>query len=75
MAKVKDAYTIFDQITESPEALAAFLAKLNAVDTPWERMFEAYFCPACPFEDCPTECPHEEERDNPAWWLRLPAEV
>lgn len=67
--------TIFDQITESPEALGAFLAKLNAVDTPWERMFEAHFCPACPYEDCPTECPNEDKRDEPTWWLRLPAEV
>lgn len=66
--------TIFDQITESPEALGTFLAKLNAVDTPWERMFEAHFCPTCPYEDCPTECPNEDKREDPTWWLRLPVE-
>ena len=66
--------TNFGQITETPEALAAFLEKLNVVDAPWERAFETMICPACPYEDCPEACPQEEKRSNPAWWLRLPTE-
>lgn len=66
--------TNFEEITETPEALASFLEKLNAVDAPWERDFESMICPACPFEDCPDECPEEDKRSSPAWWLRLPAE-
>lgn len=63
--------TNFDRITASPEVLAAFLASLPCLDAPWDDAFHRVFCDNCPTADCPKACPHEEERDSPAWWLGL----
>ena len=63
--------TNFDRITASPEVLAAFLASLPCLDAPWDDAFHRVFCDNCPTADCPKVCPHEEERDSPAWWLGL----
>lgn len=63
--------TIFEQITASPEILGAALARLNVVDAPWDKAFQEMFCDGCPYEDCPRVCPHQEERNNPTWWLGL----
>ena len=59
-----------DRITASPEALAAFLASLPCLDTPWDDAFHREFCDKCEAEDCDS-CPHEAERNSPAWWLGL----
>ena len=64
--------TNFDAIAESPKSLAAFLSKLNIIDAPWELEFQIRICRACPYEDCPDECPQEDKRDSPTWWLGLP---
>ncbi|MDD2956381.1 MAG: hypothetical protein PHD67_08715 [Oscillospiraceae bacterium] len=63
--------TNFDQIAASPEALAAFLGSLSvSANDPWDDAFQRAFCDGCPAEDCDAApCPHQEERDNPAWWL------
>lgn len=58
----------FERITASPEALAAFLADLPVVSGPWDDDFHRAYCDHCGLEDCDS-CPHEAERNNPAWWL------
>ena len=63
--------TNFDRITASPEVLAAFLASLPCLDAPWDDAFHRVFCDNCPTTDCPQVCPHEAERNSPAWWLKL----
>lgn len=63
--------TNFDRITASPEVLAAFLASLPCLDAPWDTAFHRAFCDNCQTEDCPKVCPHEAERNSPAWWLKL----
>ena len=64
------AKTYFDQITASPEALAAFLASIPALDTPWDKVFQRTYCAACSAENCDAEnCPHQAERNSPAWFL------
>ena len=65
--------TNFDLITASPEVLAAFLASLPCLDAPWDDAFHRVFCDNCPTTDCPQVCPHEAERNSPAWWLKLEA--
>ncbi len=62
----------FEKITASPEALAEFLASLNVADSPWDAAFHKKFCADCWQEDCDGgPCPHQKERNNSAWWLRL----
>ncbi|MEG2176992.1 MAG: hypothetical protein RRY97_08985 [Oscillibacter sp.] len=62
--------TEFQRITASPEALAAFLGSLSVLSGPWDDAFQRAFCDNCPAEDCDAvPCPHQAERDNPAWWL------
>ena len=52
--------TNFDRITAS-------------LDAPWDDAFHRVFCDNCPTTDCPQVCPHEAERNSPAWWLKLEA--
>lgn len=60
--------TYFDKITASPEALAEFLASIQALDGPWDRVFQEKFCTKCRASNC-TRCPHPKERNSPAWFL------
>ena len=54
----------------SLEALAAFLASIPALDTPWDKVFQHTYCAACSAENCDEEnCPHQAERNSPAWFL------
>ena len=64
--------TNFQKITRSPEALAAFLNTLPVLSGPWDDAFHSRICDGCE-KDC-DKC-RREERDNPLWWLDLPAEV
>ena len=67
--------TNFEKITETPEALGAFLASITVADGPWEEAFHRMFCDGCQAENCDAEnCPHNAERDNPMWWLMQSAE-
>jgi len=60
----------FERITETPEALGAFLASLPVADGPWNVEFRRLFCKTCPAQNCDgANCPHNAERDNPLWWL------
>ncbi|MCM1334032.1 MAG: hypothetical protein NC237_03165 [Eubacterium sp.] len=69
----EEPVTNFQQITRSPEALAAFLRGLAVLSAPWDDDFHSRICDGCEAEDCDS-C-RREERDNPLWWLDLPAEV
>lgn len=60
--------TNFEKVSASPEALAAFLATIPAAGSPWEDDFHRQYCHSCGLEDC-DHCPHEAERNSPAWWL------
>ena len=35
--------------------------------------FRREFCAGCGQEDCEPTCPHQDKRDNPAWWLKQEA--
>lgn len=60
--------TVFQKITASHAALAAFLASIVTPGAPWDEAFHAHFCAKCPAENC-DNCPNEAERNSPAWWL------
>jgi len=65
--------TNFEQLTASLEAFAAFLAVIPVANSPWDEAFHRAFCSQCGLENCDL-CPHEAERNNPAWWLAQDAE-
>ena len=58
----------FEKLSASPEAMAAFLTAIPVANSPWDDDFHRAFCHQCGLEDC-DHCPHEAERNNPAWWL------
>lgn len=65
----------FEKITATPEALGAFLDSLSIADGPWDEAFHRMFCGGCQSENCDAEnCPHQNERNNPLWWLVQTAE-
>ena len=64
--------TQFEKITESPDALGAFLVSLPVIHGPWDTEFQARFCAGCAAENCDA-CPNERFRNNPGWWLTLEA--
>ena len=61
----------YQSITASPEALAEFLGSIPAIETPWDETFHRLCCSSCSATDC-DDC-RRPERDNPLWWLGLPA--
>lgn len=65
--------TLFEQFTQSPETLGAFLADLTVIEGPWDEEFQERFCARCETADCDT-CKHAAERNNPRWWLTLEAD-
>ena len=62
--------TQYEQITQNPETLGAFLAALPVVDGPWNKEFHERYCADCLYLGCDA-CPHEEFRNDPGWWLTL----
>lgn len=64
--------TNFEAITGSPEHLGAFLHALPCLEGPWDDAFHRLFCSECNKANCDVGgCPHQAERDNPIWWLKL----
>lgn len=63
----------FERLTQSRGTLGAFLRSLPVLSGPWDDEFHRRRCAFCTRENC-DECPNEEERGNPAWWLSLEAE-
>lgn len=42
----------YQSITASPEALAAFLGSIPAIETPWDDAFHRIYCSSCSAADC-----------------------
>jgi hypothetical protein len=70
--KKKAKQTYFERIAPSPEVLGEFLGSLPILQGPWDDDFQRHFCDACEAVNCDAEnCPHQAERNNPTWWLKL----
>lgn len=67
--------TVFDTITKDAATLAEVLASLPVIEAPWDTEFQKRYCSKCLRADCDSEseCPYQQERNNPAWWLALDA--
>lgn len=66
--------TNFEQITASRETLGAFLKTIQTPEGAWDIAFQKLRCAVCPLDDCDRDgCPHQDERNNPTWWLGLEA--
>ncbi len=62
--------TVFEKAAASPKALGALLASLKVIESLREDAFHEAFCATCDQSNCGI-CPHENERNNPTWWLKL----
>ena len=72
---MSDRRTAFDAITKDKPTLAGFLRSLPVIEAPWDGAFQERFCVECGADSC-DDCPNEQFRNNPEWWLSLPtAEV
>lgn len=52
----------YQSITASPEALAAFLGSIPAIETPWDDAFHRLYCSSCSAADC-DDCRRPEPGD------------
>lgn len=64
--------TAFDAITKDKPTLAGFLRSLPYIEAPWDAAFQKRYCSSCTAENCDA-CANEQFRNNPEWWLSLPA--
>lgn len=55
----------YQSITASPEALAAFLGTIPAIETPWDDAFHRIYCSSCSAADC-DDC-RRFASDREAW--------
>lgn len=71
----KTAATVFDAITKDATTLAGLLRSLPVLEAPWDAEFQKRYCSKCIRADCDDrdECPYQEFRNNPEWWLALDA--
>ena len=69
---MNDRRTAFDAITKDKPTLAGFLRSLPVIEAPWDGAFQESFCVECGADSC-DDCPNEQFRNNPEWWLSLPA--
>ena len=69
---VRQFTSAFDAITKDRHTLAGFLRSLPCIEAPWDTAFQKHYCSSCIKADC-DNCIHEEFRNNPEWWLSLPA--
>lgn len=58
---VRQFTSVFDAITKDKPTLAGFLRSLPVIEAPWDGA------------DSCDDCPNEQFRNNPEWWLSLPA--
>lgn len=70
--------TIFEKITATPEALAALLGSVTALEGPWDDAFQREYCDKCQAKDCAASVcaapePYQNEQKRIAWWLGLEA--
>ena len=62
----------FDAITKDKPTLSGFLRSLPCIEAPWDTAFQKRYCSFCAAENC-DDCKNEQFRNNPEWWLSLPA--
>lgn len=71
---VRQFTSVFDAITKDKPTLAGFLRSLPCIEAPWDAAFQKRYCSSCTAENCDA-CANEQFRNNPEWWLSLPADV
>lgn len=69
---MSDRRTAFDAIAKDKPTLAGFLRSLPCIEAPWDAAFQKRYCSSCTAENCDA-CANEQFRNNPEWWLSLPA--
>lgn len=69
---VRQFTPVFDAITKDKPTLAGFLRSLPCFEAPWDAAFQKRYCSSCTAENCDA-CANEQFRNNPEWWLSLPA--
>lgn len=69
---VRQFTSVFDAITKDKPTLAGFLRPLPCIEAPWDAAFQKRYCSSCTAENCDA-CANEQFRNNPEWWLSLPA--
>ena len=69
---VRQFASVFDTITKDKPTLASFLRSLPVIEAPWDADFQKRYCSSCTAENCDA-CANEQFRNNPEWWLSLPA--
>ena len=69
---MSDRRTAFDASTKDKPTLAGFLRSLPCIEAPWDAAFQKRYCSSCTAENCDA-CANEQFRNNPEWWLSLPA--
>lgn len=69
---VRQFASVFDAITKDKPTLAGFLRSLQVIEAPWDAAFQKRYCSSCTAENCDA-CANEQFRNNPEWWLSLPA--
>ena len=69
---MSDRRTALDAITKDKPTLAGFLRSLPCIEAPWDEAFQKRYCSSCTAENCDA-CANEQFRNNPEWWLSLPA--
>lgn len=70
--KVRQFTSVFDAITKDKPTLAGLLRSLPCIEAPWDAAFQKRYCSSCTAENCDA-CANEQFRNNPEWWLSLPA--
>lgn len=65
---VRQFTSVFDAITKDKPTLAGFLRSLPVIEAPWDGAFQERFCVECGADSC-DDCPNEQFRNNPEWWL------
>lgn len=69
---VRQFASVFDAITKDKPTLAGLLRSLPCIEAPWDAAFQKRYCSSCTAENCDA-CANEQFRNNPEWWLSLPA--
>lgn len=69
---VRQFTSVFDAITKDKPTLAGFLRSIPVIEAPWDAALQKRYCSSCAAENCDA-CANEQFRNNPEWWLSLPA--
>lgn len=69
---VRQFTSVFDAITKEARQRGLVLRSLPCIEAPWDAAFQKRYCSSCTADSC-DDCPNEQFRNNPEWWLSLPA--